>query len=74
MYKHSVNKRDALPYLTCINENLWPKKYTLLSFEDWLKDIHTIIAERRYHLLSKQLGQQVTKLQDCHFIVSTVGF
>jgi len=22
-------------------------------FEDWLKDIRTIIAQRRYHLLSK---------------------
>ena len=29
-------------------------------FDDWLKDIHTIIAQRHYQFLSK--------LQDSHFI------
>jgi len=41
-------KRGALPYLTCINENLWCLSiatWILYTFDDWLKDIHTIIAQ-----------------------------
>jgi len=57
--------RFTLSYL--INENLWclfkqQRGFYRPMFEDWLKDIHIIIEQRRYHLLSR--------LQDSHFIIS----
>ena len=37
----------------------WQRGFYRPTFEDWLKDIHIIIAQRCYHLLSK--------LHDSHF-------